>query len=1355
MNTFKLQLPWGLVFLLLFSFAERPKLCAQIHRLNLGTGTIDLPENVLQYDPSSLPASASLGDQRYVLIEFFELPNARQRQSQAEEGIFLLDYLHGKTYLAALSERVQAGRLQAWGVRSVVPLPAFAKWDPRLDTWQDTEQESVEVILLMHKNLRETELQAYLQKDEIRVVRHRGRLWRVQLPASRLSELPELPYVAWIEPVPPRGEPEDTRGRSLLRVNAINGLLPSSYHFDGSGVGVLVRDDGALGPHIDFHGRLHNAVGFSLGGTHGDGVGGIMAGAGNLDPYMQGMASGAEVYAIPYQADFLDNTLDLHIEEGVLVTNSSYSNGCNTGYTAIAREVDQQMYDYPTLLHVFSAGNSNNNDCGYGAGAQWGNITGGHKQGKNVIATANLHQNGNLVNSSSRGPAYDGRIKPDIAANGAGHYSTSEGNTYQEFGGTSGAAPCIAGIAAQLHQAYQTWNAGNLAPAALIKTVLLNTATDLGEPGPDFKYGWGQANALRALRALEEGRYAEASLDQGENASFSLEIPAGLAQAKIMLYWADVPAFPDVPVALVNDLDLTLEAPDGTIYLPHVPDHTPDPDQLDLPAAPGEDHLNNVEQVALENPMPGNWTVHVNGYAIPQGPQTFYIQWDFWGNSPEITYPAGGEGFVPGSVERIHWDAYGSDGSFELEYSIDSGQVWNALATLNGDERMFDWLVPEETSGQAFLRISRNGQSDQSEVFSIIGVPENLVVEMACPDSLQLSWDPVAGAVAYDFFMLGDRFMDSIATTPTNSISIPTINSNPSLDYWFAVRAVSETGLPGQRSIAVFFNDGLFNCLLDNDLALSQLNAPNVTLATGCSSFYSEVSVQLTNNGQNPIENPVLSYQLNDQPIVQESTTLTLMPGQSLEYVFDAPLSLDTNGDYELAIWGNTPADEAFFNDTLVHIFSLSIYPGNGEQPGYAEDFEAGSLPPYWDIFNPDLGISWELRDDIIGSDGNTTHCYYVNNYAYSDQGQEDALISVPFDLTQIGPDEHVALTFDLAYAYYSENYLDAFRVDIYTDCGSTFAATLYEKAGSELQTDPPTTSIYTPSGPGSWRREFINLDAYKGESVVLRFVNITGYGNSLFIDNIGLVQGLPPTAGFDASSTTICQNEALLFISTASGEDISYQWNFGNGASPSSAVGPGPYVVFYTQVGPQVVTQTVVNGFGEDSYQEVITVAPAAQAAFSYTYQGYGKYQFSSNSVSADTYLWDFGDGNTSTEANPLHQYQVGGNYTVSLAIDGPCGDAEVSEEIDVITASGEAYALPFAVYPNPSTGSFRIRLQHAANWTWEIKDLQGRVLLQAQHSLSADEWQLKTDLPSGAYLLSVRDEQGRKSSFLLHIVR
>ena len=125
------------------------------------------------------------------------------------------------------------------------------------------------------------------------------------------------------------------------------------------------------------------------------------------------------------------------------------------------KTVDNQIHNNTDLLHVFSAGNSNGGCSSYGAGSQWGNITGGHKQAKNCMTTANLNATGGLSGSSSRGPAHDGRIKPDISANGINHNSTFPNNNYQVFGGTSAAAPGIAGISAQLYHAYKDLNGGN------------------------------------------------------------------------------------------------------------------------------------------------------------------------------------------------------------------------------------------------------------------------------------------------------------------------------------------------------------------------------------------------------------------------------------------------------------------------------------------------------------------------------------------------------------------------------------------------------------------------------------------------------------------------------------------------------------------------------------------------------------------------------------------------------------------------------------------------------------------------------------------------------------------------------
>ena len=167
------------------------------------------------------------------------------------------------------------------------------------------------------------------------------------------------------------------------------------------------------------------------------------------------------------------------------ITNTSSGGTCNS-YALNAVTVDQQTRDIPHLLHVLSAGNTNGGDCGYGAGGQWANLGGANKIAKNVIAAANVTFDGTIVQNSARGPAYDGRIKPDISAMGNGQVSTDENNGYFSFAGTSASSPSIAGLAAQLYQAYTDLNNGELPQSALIKAAMLNTANDAGNVGPDY-----------------------------------------------------------------------------------------------------------------------------------------------------------------------------------------------------------------------------------------------------------------------------------------------------------------------------------------------------------------------------------------------------------------------------------------------------------------------------------------------------------------------------------------------------------------------------------------------------------------------------------------------------------------------------------------------------------------------------------------------------------------------------------------------------------------------------------------------------------------------------------------------------
>ena len=1321
----------------------------------LRSGIVLLPDNAAQFDRADVLYETEVaGDKFYRLIQFGQIPTADQHRLIEATGIQLLDYLPHKAYIAALPTSISSGQLVAAGIRSIMPIPQHLKLDENLryrpfPEWA-LNKDKVEVILKYYASIPGEDVLAFCRADGIEVIRHNGinNFLYAAVGQDQLEAISRLPYVSYLELRPEPGEPDDTPGRGLHRANAIDVEFPSGRHYTGKDVKVLVRDDGFVGPHIDFQGRISQDVGGDGAINHADGVAGIFAGAGNRDPRMRGMASGAFVYVIDYQADFLDNTLPLHIDNDVLVTNSSYSNGCNTGYTLSAQTVDQQLYDYPTFMHVFSAGNSNNQNCNYGAGNQWGNITGGHKQAKNSIATANLFADASLVNSSSRGPAYDGRIKPDIAANGQDQISTDPFHQYDPFGGTSAAAPGIAGITAMLHQAYSDHNPGEIAEGALLKAILLNTANDLGNVGPDFRYGWGHVNALRAAMTIEEERYFSGTVNQGEAVTHQIEIPDGVVEARIMVYWSDPEASELAAKALINDLDIEVTDANGAVYMPWLLDPTPDPGILNSPATTGVDTLNNVEQVALTNPAAGTYTLKVNGTEVPFGNHKYWVVYEFRTNDITLTYPFGGEGLAPGETERIHWDDAGNQGFFIVEYSTNGGSSWSVIGTFSGDARMINWTVPNTATGKAYVRVTRDGLSSQNaEPFSIVEVPANLEVAQACPNFIRLEWDAVPGATSYDVFLLGDLYMDSIGTTAELFYDVPAINANPTLDHWLSVRAVGDDGLRGRRAVAIQYNDGLLNCPLDNDMALNQITSPNLALSS-CGDLDVEVSIEIFNNGAGDATDVQVSYQFGPNTPVTETVPGPIPPGSTLAYTFSTPTTLSGPGLLDLKAWvSTTAADEAAFNDTITQVISSVIYPGAGEPIGLTEDFEGDVIPPpYWQVQNPDNGITFVPRQ-VTGSDGQTTTAMQLNNFDNGNIGDEDALVSVPIDLT--GATANTLLSFDLAYAVYNLNqYWDALRVDVYTDCGTTFAGTIYYKEKDVLATVPPQTSAFSPSQAFHWRKETASLADFAGESVVVHFVNITGYGNNLYIDNVNVENVAPPVGGISASLTEGCQGFQSIFQDNSQGDILSYTWNFGAGATPSQKTGPGPHIVKFNEPGTVTVTLIVSNGVLSDTVYQTIEVAPQPVASYDYATVN-GIVTFTNNSQFGTSYSWNFGDGNASIAENPVHVFQSSGTFNVTLTATNECGSTTSSQLVTVVVSSVAEQMLEQAVsiLPNPNEGRFEVVLEGLQSPSVELSvlDATGRRLWTAGYEMSGN-FRKVVDLEEaspGVYWLLVRTDQ------------
>ena len=87
-------------------------------------------------------------------------------------------------------------------------------------------------------------------------------------------------------------------------------------------------------------------------------------------------------------------------------------------------------------------------------------------------------------------------------------------------------------------------------------------------------------------------------------------------------------------------------------YYPFVLNSSANSSSLDQYATAGTDNLNNMEQIVIDNPSPGNYTLYVNGSAIPYGPQEYSVSYEFINDDVELTYPVGGEGFVPFSIKQ-------------------------------------------------------------------------------------------------------------------------------------------------------------------------------------------------------------------------------------------------------------------------------------------------------------------------------------------------------------------------------------------------------------------------------------------------------------------------------------------------------------------------------------------------------------------------------------------------------------------------------------------------------------------------------------------------------------------------------
>ena len=1319
---------------------------------------VELRSNFINWEHQNLYESDELvNDNYYRIIQFIETPNTETIAQLKQAGIELLQYIPNYAYYASINKETRWEEMDEFKIRLIHKLTYRDKIHKELfhsnyPDWM-TSGKMLELSIAYFDNIPHEKVLENLKNFGATIISENGynNVIELSILETQKKQLALLPYITFVDLTNQPPVKDDILGGTLHRANMLRSNLVDGRNYVGQNVNVLTRDDGVVGPHIDFQGRIDNsnAFGTSEFATHGDGVSGIFTGAGNLDPDNIGMASGAFLYVTDYQSNFLDETMSLHFNDDVIVTNSSYSDGCNAGYTNTTRTVDQQCYDNPTLLHVFSAGNSNNNDCGYGAGDQWGNITGGHKQGKNVIATANVTNDGVIVGSSSRGPAHDGRIKPDIAANGANHISTDPNNEYAPFGGTSGAAPGIAGITAMLHSAYSDLFGGAIADAALLKACLLNTANDYGNKGPDFTFGWGLVNAGKAVKTLEENRWIKSTVEINESSSFSIDVPEDVAEFKVMIYWADPESATGTTKALINDLDLQVVTSDQ-VYLPWVLDHSPNAASLSQPATTGIDRLNNMEQVSIENPTPGLYKAEINGFNIPNGVHEYYLVWEFLKKGVEITYPVGGEYITSGEAIRVHWDNHGTTEPYQLSYSTDDGVSWNNGGIAGSDDKFMAWFTPIINSPSIKLRLTSGDYEFISEhPFHVSRRVLNTRITSVCANYMNLEWDARDDVEVYQVYKLGNQYMEIIGETTDLLFEVPI--SNPFNQNWVAVAAKYNTGAISKRSVAISNPTQLVDCIIERDVRATSIVNPSIENAIICSgSFTSEVSFEFENIGLMELDTFNLAYQLNNDPPVTKQLVQNLASGESFNYTFEEPIEINNSSVAELKIWASVDGNTFLFNDSIVT--QIPVYLDNGAPVTYYEGFDGNRFPDdFWTIANPDNNISWSTFL-VTQKDGTVGNVMGIPNFLYDASGQADTINVIPLDLT--AAPENTYLTFDYAYApFSSEN--EKFIVEILDECGTGIPNKVLDGSGIDLGTSD--VFFQSPTDASQWTTFTYNMEDYRGsDKILIRFININDFESNLFVDNVrvGPVDAAAPISSIQVSDESPCRFvDTIVIDQTSTGEFLEYQWDFGVSARPyTNSNEAGPHNISYgNPLGPRTLELIVSNPFGSDTSNFMLDIIhrPSSGDILSSIDDG-SIVTFSTDSEFGDFYSWDFGDGNTSMDVNPTHNYTSTGDFEVSLTITNDCGERTLTTTITIgAVATQDLHDdVGLSMSPNPSDGIFLLELEGSKSLDYQIRiiDINGSLITRRnfEHVSSFNSSFDLRYLSDGIYFIEISDGHG-----------
>ncbi|MDD3270203.1 MAG: S8 family serine peptidase [Syntrophomonadaceae bacterium] len=354
---------------------------------------------------------------------------------------------------------------------------------------------------------------------------------------------------------------------------------------------------------------------------HGTHMAAIIAGNGKAsNGKYQGIAPGSSLY---FQA-LLDQSgtlkVPLKIEDlyhpaydaGVRIHVNGWGGGSNS-YSSRSAQLDNFVYRFPDFLPVFGAGNNGPSKGSLTAEANSKNVlTIGSSQVPRPAFGTDARYADRIAELSSRGPAADGRIKPELLAPGSAVISVcsslvesnfAANNAYTILGGSSMAAAVAGGAIALLSEYLEIAKQIPNPSSALIKALLVNGARPLAG-GQSAVQGYGILDLASTILALEEDSFKMIDEKNGIQSGQMLEYKVQVAEAgtdfRATLAWVDPPAEVAANQALVNNLNLIIQDPQGKNYYGN-----------DFNHQGSIDNINNIEQIIIPDAVRGEYTIRI------------------------------------------------------------------------------------------------------------------------------------------------------------------------------------------------------------------------------------------------------------------------------------------------------------------------------------------------------------------------------------------------------------------------------------------------------------------------------------------------------------------------------------------------------------------------------------------------------------------------------------------------------------------------------------------------------------------------------------------------------------------------